>query len=104
MIGIIKYQAGNIASVSNALDRLGAEYIVTDNREELDKTSAVILPGVGHAGAAMDDLRARDLDIWIKKNQEALFRNLPGNAGYVRFIRRRRQQNTWLDTGSAQKI
>ena len=66
MIGIIKYQAGNIASVSNALDRLGAEYTITDQPEKLDKTSAVILPGVGHAGAAMDDLRSRDLDIWIK--------------------------------------
>lgn len=67
MIGILKYQAGNIASVSNALDRLGAEFTVTDQPEELNKTSAVILPGVGHAGAAMDDLRSRDLDIWIKK-------------------------------------
>ena len=70
MIGIIKYQAGNLASVSNALDRLGAEYIITDQPEELDKTDAVILPGVGHAGAAMDDLRSRDLDIWIKNTQK----------------------------------
>lgn len=70
MIGIIKYQAGNIASVSNALDRLGAEYIVSDKQDELDNTSAIILPGVGHAGAAMNDLQSRNLDSWIKKTKK----------------------------------
>lgn len=65
MIGIIKYQAGNLASVSNALERLSADYIITDDRQKLEETDAVIFPGVGHAAAAMDDLRARDLDMWL---------------------------------------
>lgn len=65
MIGIIKYQAGNLASVANALIRLNADYIITDNKLKLEETDAVIFPGVGHAAAAMDDLRARDLDIWL---------------------------------------
>ncbi|MGF1669511.1 MAG: imidazole glycerol phosphate synthase subunit HisH, partial [Balneolaceae bacterium] len=65
MIGIIKYKAGNLASVSNALDRLNAKYIITDEAEQLEKTEAIIFPGVGHAAAAMDDLRSRDLDIWL---------------------------------------
>lgn len=70
MIGIIKYKAGNLASVSNALDRLKAEYIISDNTEELDKTDAIIFPGVGHAAAAMDDLRSKDLDVWLKNTKK----------------------------------
>lgn len=66
MIGIIKYQAGNLASVANALERLGTEYIISDDAKELEKADGIIFPGVGHAGAAMDDLRSRDLDVWLK--------------------------------------
>ncbi|MFO7846926.1 MAG: imidazole glycerol phosphate synthase subunit HisH [Balneolaceae bacterium] len=65
MIGIIKYQAGNIASVSNALDRLDADYFISDDIEKLETADGIIFPGVGHAAAAMDDLRSRDLDIWL---------------------------------------
>jgi glutamine amidotransferase len=72
MIGIIKYQAGNLASVANALDRLGADYFISDNPEELEKADAIIFPGVGHAAAAMDDLRAKDLDIWLKNTRKPL--------------------------------
>lgn len=70
MIGIIKYQAGNLASVSNALNRLKAEYIISDKTGELDKTDAIIFPGVGHASAAMDDLRSKDLDVWLKNTNK----------------------------------
>lgn len=70
MIGIIKYKAGNLASVSNALDRLGAQYFVSDNIKELEEADAIIFPGVGHASAAMDDLRAKDLDVWLKNTQK----------------------------------
>lgn len=70
MIGIIKYQAGNIASVSNALGRLDSEFIITDNKTELEKTDGIIFPGVGHAGAAMDDLRSRGLDVWLKSTRK----------------------------------
>jgi len=70
MIGIIKYKAGNLASVENALSRLGAEFFVSDNSKELGKADAIIFPGVGHAAAAMDDLRAKDLDVWIKNTKK----------------------------------
>lgn len=70
MIGIIKYRAGNLASVSNALERLGADYFISDDPGELDKAEAVIFPGVGHAAAAMDDLRAKDLDAWLKNTKK----------------------------------
>ena len=70
MIGIIKYQAGNLASVSNALDRLGAQYFISDNPTELEEADGIIFPGVGHAAAAMDDLRSRDLDVWLKNTKK----------------------------------
>jgi glutamine amidotransferase len=70
MIGIIKYQAGNLASVANALERLGSEYIISDDIAELKKADGIIFPGVGHAGAAMDDLRSRDLDVWLKNTKK----------------------------------
>lgn len=70
MIGIIKYQAGNLTSVSNALDRLDADYIISDQTNELDKTDAIIFPGVGHAAAAMDDLRSKGLDLWLKNTKK----------------------------------
>ena len=62
MIAILKYNAGNIMSVRNAVTRLGYESIITDDKEELAKAEKVIFPGVGEAGTAMAYLRARDLD------------------------------------------
>lgn len=70
MIGIIKYQAGNIASVSNALERLNTDYFISDQIEELEKADGIIFPGVGHAAAAMDDLRSRELDVWLKTTKK----------------------------------
>lgn len=70
MIGIVKYKAGNLASVSNALDRLGATYFISDDPKKLEKADAIIFPGVGHAAAAMDDLRAKDLDVWLKSTKK----------------------------------
>lgn len=62
MIGIIKYNAGNIQSVENVLTRLGYQSIITDNKEELESVDKVILPGVGEASTAMKYLRQRGLD------------------------------------------
>lgn len=62
MIAILKYNAGNITSVQNALGRLGYESIITDNHDELKKADKVIFPGVGEAGSAMKYLKERELD------------------------------------------
>jgi glutamine amidotransferase len=62
MIAILKYNAGNIKSVQNALSRLGCKSIITDNPKELSSAEKVIFPGVGEAGSAMKYLRERDLD------------------------------------------
>jgi len=65
MIAILKYNAGNIMSVKNALNRLGYESIITDNPEELRRADKVIFPGVGEAGSAMKYLTERGLDSTI---------------------------------------
>lgn len=66
MIGIIKYQAGNLASVANALERLNADYFISDDPARLDSADGIIFPGVGHAAAAMHDLQSRGLDDWLR--------------------------------------
>jgi imidazole glycerol-phosphate synthase subunit HisH len=62
MIAIVKYNAGNIKSVQNALNRLGYESIITDDASELRKADKVIFPGVGEASTAMKYLREKGLD------------------------------------------
>ena len=57
MIAIVDYDAGNIRSVLNALKRVGAsDYVLTASREQLRAASHVILPGVGEASTAMQNL------------------------------------------------
>ena len=53
MIGIIQYGAGNIFSLTAALDRLGIEYGMIAQESDFGQYDRYIIPGVGHAGAAM---------------------------------------------------
>jgi len=53
MIAIIKYKAGNVQSVQYALQRLGAESVVTDDEQVIRNADKVIFPGVGEASSAM---------------------------------------------------
>jgi imidazole glycerol-phosphate synthase subunit HisH len=66
MIAIIKYNAGNITSVQNALNRLGYESIVTDDKTAIRNADKVIFPGVGEASTAMQYLQERKMDVLIK--------------------------------------
>ena len=67
MIAIIDYNAGNISSVQNALNRLGYESIITRNKDEILRADKVILPGVGEASSAMNYLNVHDLSDFIKE-------------------------------------
>ena len=66
MIAIIQYNAGNITSVQNALERLGYSSIVTDDPKLIQQAEKVIFPGVGEASSAMQYLREKGLDEVIK--------------------------------------
>ena len=65
-VAIVKYNAGNVYSVVNALKRLGIEPLLTDNAEELMKADRVLFPGQGEASGAMEYLKARRLDEVIR--------------------------------------
>jgi len=61
-LAIIKYNAGNIQSVFNALERLGIQPEVTDDKDAIKSADKVIFPGVGEAGSAMRSLEQNNLD------------------------------------------
>lgn len=61
MIAIIDYEMGNLRSVGNALNRLGAEWKLTSDPDEIRKAQRVLLPGVGNDAEAMAKLRERKL-------------------------------------------
>jgi glutamine amidotransferase len=65
-VAIVKYNAGNIESVKNALNRLQINSVVSDDAEILRAADKVIFPGVGEASTAMEFLRQRNLDKVIK--------------------------------------
>lgn len=61
-VSIIDYGAGNIQSVKFALERMGAQAILTNNVDQINQADRVIFPGVGEASSAMDKLRDTGLD------------------------------------------
>ena len=61
MIAIVDYKAGNLTSVARALDHLGHACEITDRPERIRSADRVILPGVGAAGATMENLNALGL-------------------------------------------
>jgi len=65
-VAIVKYNAGNIYSVVNALRRLGVEPLLTDDAEQLQRADRVLFPGQGEARGAMEYLKARRLDDVIR--------------------------------------
>jgi glutamine amidotransferase len=67
VIGIINYGAGNIRSVSNALDRFSVPHFVSNDCSELNQADKLIFPGVGEARSAMEALVRTKLTDWLKK-------------------------------------
>ena len=65
-VAIIKYNAGNIRSVDNAVRRLGITPTITSDAEIIRKADRVIFPGQGEAGSTMAYLKEHKLDLLIK--------------------------------------
>jgi glutamine amidotransferase len=61
-IAVIKYNAGNIQSLTFALERMGVQFEVTDDPEYITSADKVIFPGVGEASTTMAYLRQHKLD------------------------------------------
>ncbi len=69
-IVIIKYNAGNVYSVSSALKRLGYDAVITSDLEEIKSADKIIFPGVGEASSAMEYLRETKLDKLFPKLEQ----------------------------------
>ena len=74
MITIVDYKAGNLTSVKRALDHLGISNQISADPQVVRNAGRIIFPGVGHAGAAMNVLKARGLDSALK---DAYMRGTP---------------------------
>ena len=72
MIAIVHLGAGNTASVQFALERLGADVVVTSDAAEIADAERVVLPGVGAAGYAMERMGALGLTDIIKSFERPL--------------------------------
>ena len=63
MIAIFDYGAGNLRSVQNTLDEIGASYELVRDAAGLERATKIILPGVGHFGQmlrALDEMHVRN--------------------------------------------
>ncbi len=62
MIAVINYNMGNLGSVLNALEKIGANAKLEDKADKLKKYDKLILPGVGAFGDAIKHLKSSNLD------------------------------------------
>jgi glutamine amidotransferase len=69
VIGVVDYEAGNIASVANALAAIGARFVVSGDAATLGACRGIILPGVGAAPGAMASLRRQGLPDFLAHAQ-----------------------------------
>jgi len=72
-VAIVKYNAGNIYSVVNALRRMGVAPLLTDDAAQLQTADCVLFPGQGEARGAMEYLKARRLDEVIRNLRQPVF-------------------------------
>ena len=67
MIAVIDYGAGNLKSITNALDFLRVSYKVTDKKEDIEKADKIIFPGVGSFGDCVKSLKKLNIFETLKK-------------------------------------
>lgn len=67
MIAIVDYGMGNLRSVVNAFNRLGAQVVITQDRKIIEGAHAVVLPGVGAFGKCIENLKRLELFDFIKE-------------------------------------
>lgn len=71
MIAVVNYGMGNLGSVKNAFDYIGAESFISSDPGKLSDADALVLPGVGAFGDAMENLRIRRLEKAVLKHIES---------------------------------
>ncbi|MCF0196045.1 MAG: imidazole glycerol phosphate synthase subunit HisH [Bacteroidaceae bacterium] len=71
-VAVVKYNAGNIYSVINALKRIGVEPVLSDDARVLASADKVLFPGQGEASGAMAYLREHGLDDVIRNLRQPI--------------------------------
>ena len=71
MIAVVNYGMGNLGSVKNAFDYIGVDSFVSDDAKKLADAKALVLPGVGAFGDAMDNLRSCGLEDAVLKHVDS---------------------------------
>ncbi|MFS0783617.1 imidazole glycerol phosphate synthase subunit HisH [Bacillus sp. 1P06AnD] len=94
MIAIVDYGMGNLFSVSKALERLGVDYLITDDAEELDKADGLILPGVGSFKDAMHLLEDTGIAVFLQQYAES-GRPLLGICLGMQLLFEESEENGW---------
>ena len=72
-VTLLDYGAGNIQSVQFALERLGVNAILSNNKEDILSSDKIIFPGVGQVSQAMKQLKATGLDVLIPELKQDVF-------------------------------
>ncbi len=67
---VVDYGVGNLGSVARAFERIGAPSKLSADREEIRLAKQLVLPGVGHFGEAMRNLRDRGLEAPLREALE----------------------------------
>jgi len=62
MINVIDHGTGNIASINNFLERVNAQHQLASEPKSSEGASHIIIPGVGHFGSVMNNLKKQKLD------------------------------------------
>lgn len=71
-LAVVDHGAGNLVSISQALERVGAEAVVVDSPEDLDTFEGLVLPGVGSTGAVMDGIRRHGFEEPLRASEAPL--------------------------------
>lgn len=71
MIAIIDYGVGNLFSLCSSLKSIGAEAVVTSDKEILRSADKLILPGVGAFADAAQKLRDTGMDLIVREQAAA---------------------------------
>lgn len=74
-VTVVNYGAGNLQSVNRRLEYLGANVVITSDPSQVAKAEKLVLPGVGHFGKAMENLRTQGLTDAL--NEAVLTRAVP---------------------------
>lgn len=70
-VAVLDYGIGNLRSAQKALQKVGANAVLTSDHHEIENADAVVLPGVGAFGACMDALREANLESAVHKAVDA---------------------------------